>query len=192
MKKLALTAVGLLASLNLFAQGVVSFQNSSTTLVTFGTELGNSGKTPGAAVASADGIRVALYWAPDSAPNSYVQIGAVATVGVPLAGRYSGGNRTTGNETAPASAAWFQVKAFELAYGGTYEAAIAAPASGGRVAFRGESNKFHCSTGNPPLLPATNLSTAGLEGFTVNVPEPSVIALGLLGAGALLLMRRRK
>jgi hypothetical protein len=185
MKKLVLTAVGLLASLNLFAQGVVSFQNSSTTLVLNG----NNGNAP---VASADGIRVALYWAPDSTPTTYTQIGNVATVGIPAAGRYAGGNRTTGTETAPGAQAWFQVKAWELAYGTSYEEAVAHAPMGGRLALRGESNKFHCTTGNPPLLPATNLSTVGLEGFTVNVPEPSVIALGLLGAGALLLLRRRK
>jgi hypothetical protein len=185
MKKLVLTAVGLLASLNLFAQGVVSFQNSSTTLVLNG----NNGSAP---ATTADGIRVALYWAPDSAPDNFTQIGAIATVGIPAAGRYAGGNRTTGSETAPGATAWFQVKAWEYAYGTTYETAIAAPPSGGRVALRGESSKFHCATGNPPLLPATNLSTVGLDGITVNVPEPSVIALGLLGAGALLLLRRRK
>jgi len=40
--------------------------------------------------------------------------------------------------------------------------------------------------------PAANPSTlAGLQGFTI-VPEPSTIALGLLGGASLLLFRRRK
>jgi MYXO-CTERM domain-containing protein len=32
----------------------------------------------------------------------------------------------------------------------------------------------------------------GLQAFTVGVPEPSSIALGLLGLGAIVLFRRRK
>lgn len=39
------------------------------------------------------------------------------------------------------------------------------------------------------LNPPANLT--GLQGFTVPVPEPSVIALGVLGAAALLLRRRK-
>jgi len=45
--------------------------------------------------------------------------------------------------------------------------------------------------GSPPAVPAT---LAGLTGFTmknVAVPEPSTIALGILGLGALLIRRRK-
>jgi hypothetical protein len=199
MKKLILTAVAVVASLNLYAQGTVAFQNASGSLVL-------NGRT-GASVAFADGIVAALYWAPTTDANNMRQIlngpstdvasrtdvGKVSTSLVP--GRFLGGTRTTGTETAGGAQAWFQVRAWELAYGGTYEAAVAAPAQNGRLALRGESNKFLSSTGNPggtPPTAAINLATSGLQGFTVVVPEPSVIALGLLGAGALLLLRRRK
>jgi hypothetical protein len=189
MKKLLLTAAAIAASLNLYAQGTVTFQNSTATLV-------QNGLT-GLPVAEADGIRAMLYWAPASDANNFTPISGATVVGkagaLTVAGRFSGGTATTGAATAPGAGAWFQVKAWELAYGTTYEIASAAPASGGRQALRGESNKFlTSSTGNPPLTPAVNLATSGLQGFTVVVPEPSVIALGLIGAGALLALRRRK
>lgn len=194
MKKLILTAVTALVSLNLYAAdcsdptgGTVAFQNASGSVV--------FNNHTGANVVAADGIRVALYWAPLSDPDNFCQIGAMASVGVPIAGRFSGGTRTTGAETPAGTAGWFQVRAWELAYGATFEDAIAAPGQGGRVALRGQSSAFQSATGNPnaqPPIAPVNLATSGLPGFAVDVPEPSVIALGLLGAGALLLLRRRK
>lgn len=181
----------MVASLNLYAQGTVAFQNASSSLVL-------NGRTSTSVVA-ADGIVAGLYWAPTTDANNLRMIGAITDVGRisgnPVAGRFLGGTRTTGTETAGGAQAWFQVRAWESAYGATYEAAVAAPAQNGRLALRGESNKFLVTTGNPNATPpgtATRLDTSGLLGFTVVVPEPSVIALGLLGAGALLLLRRRK
>jgi hypothetical protein len=79
-----------------------------------------------------------------------------------------------------------QVRAWATAGGVTsYEAAKGAP--GGKW---GESNIISIKTGgydNPPAL-AANL--VGLTGFQL-VPEPSTIALVLLGAAALLLRRRQ-
>lgn len=192
MKKLLLTAAAIAASLNLYAQGTVTFQNNNSTLV--------MNSLTGSAVAEADGIRAMLYWAPQSDANNFTPISAAVVVGkagaLTVPGRYSGGTATTGAATAPGAGAWFQVKAWELAYGTTYEIASAAPASGGRQALRGESNKFLTTgTGNPTTQPPgtpVNLATSGVQGFTVVVPEPSVIALGLIGAGALLALRRRK
>jgi len=47
--------------------------------------------------------------------------------------------------------------------------------------------------GNGTTLPPANLAGAAgaLQGFVIPVPEPSVIALGVLGASALLLRRRK-
>jgi hypothetical protein len=49
------------------------------------------------------------------------------------------------------------------------------------------------ATGNPGAIPPTTAANlTGLQGFTMTaVPEPSIAALGLLGAG-LLLIRRKK
>jgi hypothetical protein len=184
MKKLLITAAALLVTVSTYAQGVVVFGNSASSLILDGKD--------GLAAAGADGIRAALYWAPLSDPDNFTQIGAFANVGVPVAGTFSGGNRTTGNATAPGAVARFQVRAWESAYGATFEEAIAAPAMGGRVALRGVSNIMEFQTGAPPASPPTTLINNGLQGFTVVVPEPSVVALGIMGVGALLLLRRRK
>lgn len=189
MKKLALTAIALLATLSVYAQGEVSFGNNTATRIMID-------KTPvGGAVgfaAAADGIVVGLYWAPLSDPNNFRQLGAAVNVGVPLPGLFSGGTRTTGPETPEGGVARFQVRGWEAAYGSTYEAALAAPAMNGRVAFTGTSTIFEGATGDPPLQTPQPITGMGFQSFTVVVPEPSVVALGLIGAGALLLLRRRK
>ena len=88
------------------------------------------------------------------------------TVDVP--GVASGGNAT------------FVVRAWQTSLG-SYDAAV------GKA--WGESAPFTVSVGGGTLPPA-NLTT--LQSFTVQVvPEPSVIALGVLGAAALLLRRRK-
>jgi len=58
---------------------------------------------------------------------------------------------------------------------------------------RGDSGIFtvNASLGLSPSIPAPNME--GLQSFQLHiVPEPSVIALGVLGAGCLFLLRRRK
>jgi len=173
----------MLTALGVYAQGTVNFANNSSTQVIDGDD--------GMPVTNADGILAALYWAPLSAPSSFSQLGAAAQVQaitVPsFLGIYNGGARTTGNETAPGEAAWFEVKAWDMAYA-NYDEALA---GGGKT---GTSGAFMVTTGGagtPASTPA-NLVGNGLQGFVVAVPEPSVVALGLLGAGALLLLRRRK
>jgi hypothetical protein len=67
---------------------------------------------------------------------------------------------------------------------GTYDQAVAS--KGGF----GQSPELTIAALGGGLLPDSNLS--GLQGFSVlPVPEPSVIALGVLGASALILRRRK-
>lgn len=190
MKKLTLTALTTMAVVTLFAQGTVTFQNASTSLVT------NS--LTSASLPTGTAFRFALYFLPDGPEPTSADfnlrgevLGASAAVS-PVAGRFSGGTRTA---PAPGStAAWFQVRAWETAFGGTYEAARDnANTQGGRLALIGTSNIMRVTMGNPlgtPVVPAASLP---LQGFVlVPVPEPSTIGLGLLGIGALLALRRRK
>ncbi len=191
MKRLLITVGAVLAAVNMYGQGVVTFANNGSTspVTDFVT---------GVKLAAGSTFQVALFYAPDSATapdiSAMIQIGGPASFG-PSAGAFSGGGRTTPTDTAPGGSAWFAVKAWETAFGANYDAAVAAAAQniGGtlRVAKRGESNVFKSGTGNPPLLPAVVLANSGLQGFAVVVPEPSVIGLGLLGIGALALLRRR-
>lgn len=183
MKSLLLATAVVVVSVGAYAQGTVNFNNSKSTVggngapVTFfDTGLG------------ANSTIVAQLWAgPDAA--------SLAPVGATLAFRDGAGVgflNTTGQDTvrtitsvAKGAVATYQVVAWEIAKGATYDAAMAA---GGYV---GKSGVFTIKTGGdgePAALPA-NLTT--LTGFTVaNIPEPSTIALGALGLGALLWRRR--
>jgi hypothetical protein len=81
---------------------------------------------------------------------------------------------------ASGSDATFVVRAWQTSFG-TYDAAV------GKA--WGESAPFTVTVGGG-TLPPSNLTT--LKAFTVQVvPEPSIIALGVLGASALLLRRRK-
>jgi hypothetical protein len=88
-------------------------------------------------------------------------------VAVDVPGVAAGGNAT------------FVVRAWQTSLGTYDQAALA----------RGESAAFTAPVGGG-TLPPTNLAT--MQAFTVTIiPEPSVIALGVLGASALLLRRRK-
>ena len=175
----------LLSTLTVFGQGTVNFVNSANSRLTDPTA-GN------VHVAGAFGIVAALYWAPLSDPNNFTQIGSPTPVGVGQPpGIYRGGVRTTGAQTPPGAAAWFQVVAWEVAYGATFEVAVNAPNMNGRPAKRGCSNIILVTTGGP--TDPANLTSFGLSGFAVfaGCPEPSTVVLYAVGVGALLLVCRR-
>jgi hypothetical protein len=188
MKKTLLT-LALFAGLTsaAFAQGTVLFSNSSSSLVTYA-----EGPSSGSSVETGGVFSVALYWAVAGTadPSQFVQIGASAGI-APIPGRYSGGTRTTGDATAPSGDAAFLVRAWSTADGASYEEASQVVG-----AWVGSSDIFTSATGGggtgPLPDPAVSLSTA-VPGFGVTqvVPEPSVILLGIAGAG-LLWFRRKK
>jgi hypothetical protein len=196
MKKLTLIAASLVAALNTYAQGTVVFDN-------FGGGLVNNAFR-GGDVSTADGIVVQLYASMTGAQGSFQPVpGSVVQVGVLADGFYSITDSVTipasiigtAAPTLPGPGAFLEVRAWETAYGSSFEQAVGAPAMGGRVALRGISPSFMVvSTGNPAAQPPglPTLLSDLTPGFSVNVPEPSVIALGVIGAGALLLLRRRK
>ena len=67
----------------------------------------------------------------------------------------------------------------------TYEAAVA----GGTFAAR--SAPFSFTAADPAGLPSTFVME-GFQSFACLCPEPSAIALGIMGVAGLLLIRRRK
>jgi len=195
MKKLVITASVMLAAVSLHAQGTVAFANAGASAVT------NSLTQARIPVGTA--FHVALYYLPDQVATpttaDFNERGIILTpdaVVPQFAGIFNGGTRS-----APTSAAgapgWFQVRAWEYAFGNSYEAAVANPVTqGGRLALVGTSNIIKVDTGDPTTTPpgtAGTLTGNGLQGFVlVPVPEPTTIGLGLLGLGALLALRRRK
>jgi len=191
MKKLVIMAAAIFATVNIFAQGTVNFSS-----------IGGGGVTnslTGQRVVVGSTFQVQLYYLPDlgtppATDGQMMSLAGVASIG-PIAGIFSGGTRTA-PVSPPGTFAYFQVRAWETAFGTSYEDAVAKGAVGGRLALTGKSNIFRVNTSDPTLQPpeaAASLVAAGMLGFSVSaVPEPSVIGLGLLGAGALLMLRRRK
>lgn len=206
MKKLVIMAAAIFATVNIFAQGTVNFSNIG------GQSLFNT--MTGANAASGTTFTVQLYhlvFAPGADSTStftngdprvvfpttdaqFSSLGAKVNLAAP--GFFVGGNRTA--PVTPIGAfGYFQVRAWETAYGTSYEAAAAAGAVGGRTALLGKSNIVRVDTGDPTTIPpgtAGSLVNNGLSriDLMIIVPEPSVIGLGLIGAGALLMLRRRK
>jgi len=91
------------------------------------------------------------------------------------------------NDVTPGGVATLQVRVWDGALFPTgYAAAVA---GGGAV---GKSVTFDYVTGGGGSPPATPGGMEGLQSFTLQVPEPSTIALGILGAASLLIVRRRK
>jgi hypothetical protein len=85
----------------------------------------------------------------------------------------------------PAGGGEFQVKAWAASAGSSYEAA----ATAGHPNTYGYSQPFTLATIATAPAPASNL--IGLTSFSlVGVPEPSTVALGVLGASLFLIRRR--
>lgn len=184
MKRQLTMAAGLLAPVAIAAQGAVNFSNGTDSLVRFamtddvpaalqGSPAGSEG---GPALAS---WHVALYW---QSGGIWSQVGVPGTFNAG-AGRFVAGTR--GNQNAPPSIDTFKVVAWS-GNAANFEAALA---SGDARVYVGTSVPFQLQTGGDVPAPAL---TSGFTGMTVApVPEPSMLSLGLVGAMALLLRRRR-
>jgi hypothetical protein len=112
-----------------------------------------------------------------SNPVSFRDPANPGTVG--LEGTWSGATRTLTGFTAGQTVV-LQVRAWDATGGATFDT----------TAIRGQSATFLYTipaAGSPP----SDFYMEGFGGFTI-VPEPSVIGLALVGAGALFMLRRRK
>jgi hypothetical protein len=179
MKKLLILSACVLATAGALAQGTVNFANTPTTLITsLSTGLG----------VPTGSMTVGLYYGVVGTTDPTIMTLLKTTGIAPVLGRYTGGTVTTPATTAGGAAAVFEVRAWSGAYA-SYEAAVAAGNS-----IVGRSGLVNVAvTGNPAGVPPTAPAGLGAPAFTVAnvVPEPSTIALGLLGLGALLIRRRK-
>jgi hypothetical protein len=192
MKHTLITLAALFAAASVYAQGTVNFQTQVSGSFSAPVRYQGYSTDPAAPLATsgADGAIWGQLYA--GAPG-----GALAPIGVPVPFRSDAGRGfiTAGGAVpipgvAGGSPAQVQLVAWHSSLGNDYAAAVAQNLGG-----VGSSAIITvAATGNPtgvPPTPAANL--AGLTGFSVTqvVPEPSIAALGLLGAG-LLLIRRKK
>src|SRR5678815_2035594 len=142
MKKpslILILALGLIGSHG-HGQGTVTFGNNSSTAMTNWLTMQR--------VVAGTTIRVTLYYMPDQpvAPTREemeamgVPLGANGVV-QPAAGLFAAGTRTTPATTTPGGFAWFQVRAWEFAFGTSYEAVRDNfQPQGGRLGDLGTSN----------------------------------------------------
>lgn len=216
MKKLIISAICSAIAASGFAQGTVNFQNGVTTgifidvgtnapaKVTSGTIASMTGAATGPG-ASTGVIDVGLFWG-TSASSVLANTGGVVGIGGSL-GQLAGNTIfSLGNTTTPGETVFIDVWAWDSAFGNTLAGAQAAMANGGYFgAFSGGSaNGTYGAVGAPLQIvlgatggPGTALfGTAGnvftRDQLLVPVPEPATLALGGLGAAALLFLRRRK
>jgi len=161
---------------SVYGQGQVSMINSATTAVTL----------PGGTTGVPTTFNVQLWAGPAGTAETALTLAGTGTFVAP--GRYNGGAVTINGVAGGASAA-LQVRAWSGA--ATYAAAVTT-----QNAFWGKSAVWTQVTGGPAPNPPTAITgTPGVNAFTVTqnpIPEPSTIALGLLGLGAVALFRRRK
>jgi hypothetical protein len=189
MKKLLLTgALAMIATLSSYGQGSVNFANTSTSPV----RLQDGTAVPRTA---AGGTYVAeLLYASDGTPATAetfglvgTRMGATTTFNTPTAGVFSGSGRTITSITPAGGFGLFQVRVWDTRGGSTLEESAAAGFQ------TGYSQVLRVDTSDTTISPPPTPAALGMTSFNLSViPEPSTIALGLLGVGTLLMLRRRK
>ena len=188
MKKLLLTTISLAAAITFaHGQGTVLFQNITPVSAPVYDEGGVRPGTDGRLASSA--FRAQL-WA--SAPGGTLEaIGATANflTGSSGAGFFIGGSRII-TQVAPGGTAQIQVRAWRVTDGTTTANTWQEAAARGRGL--GQSAVFTVATGGGGDPPGPPVQLIGMTSFNL-VPEPSTIALGIIGGlGTLMLIRRRK
>jgi hypothetical protein len=193
MKHIAITLTALLVAASAYAQGTLNFANRVSGVFSAPATYQGDATTPaglagnqfwGQLLAAAPGGTLAPVGSPVEFRND-AGIGYITSGGVVAVPGVAGG-----------SPAQVQMVAWHKSLGDTWAAANAAGQGG-----IGSSGIITVNTGGggTPPSPAANLGVAGgtaentLQPFNITslVPEPSIAALGLLGAG-LLLIRRKK
>ena len=179
MKKIAILAVSLLVVAGSYAQGTVNFANAGAGLNAPIFDENGTTKLAGA------GFMVELL-----AGTTATSLAAVGTPTTFLSGGgagYFNGGVITVPGIAAGTSGFFAVRAWNDSLGATY--ALASAAGHGY----GTSSPFQVTTGGAGTPAGPPATLVGLTSFSLvaAVPEPSTIALGLLGAAALLLRRRK-
>lgn len=195
MKRLLIMAAAVaMMAVSVYGQGQVNFSTLSGAngKIWKDTVPASTTQTAGRVV-GADGMVGQLYWSPVGMDN-FQAFDVSKPVGTTSAGNILGGTVALPGQAA-GTMVQMQLRVWETAYGATFEAASTAGAMGNRFAYLGTGSTFTVGLGGGgTTIPVPSIATL-FQPFAVTaapVPEPSVVALGLVGAGALLLLRRRK
>lgn len=202
MKKLLLLATLLGTAASALAQGNVSFRNNASTSYYLYTNTATgslTGQDPNTRLISGtSAYRVGLY----AAPTTGATAGSLTLVGMTtnsaaLAGRFLGPSPyVLPAGYAAGNTITFQIRAWSFAGGLSYEEALLAAALNPLgIAYGASALGTVTPSANSAPVAVLFGTDPGLltSGFEVKpVPEPSSIALGLLGLGAIALFRRKK
>jgi len=190
MKKILSLVMVLGVAASLHAQGTFD-PGTSNSDSGFGAHTGGTifDGSAGGAKAFGSGYQGQYYIGPAGTTdiNSLVAVGPVAgfsgsSTASLSAGYYNGdGSGTVSTSFAPGTSVVVALKAWKGAAGTTYA----------NASVRGNSSLITIAlggVGSPPSLP-TPITT--MANFTLAAPEPATIALGLMGASALFIRRRK-
>lgn len=186
MKKLLITAaLAVVVCVQTNAQGTVNFVNriTGTLDIPVFSDAANTVR-----LAGPDFVAQLYFSATETGSYSPVS-GAPAPFRTGAgAGYWNAGADATRTLTGIAgnSTAWLQVRVWNSTLG-TYDAVSAANVP----LTYGFSNPFSVIAGNGGIPPSVPVNMMGLTSFHL-VPEPTTIALGVLGLAGLLFIRRRK
>ena len=180
-----MSALFLLSIGRVCSQGTISFANSP------GQEITNC--NTGLKIPTGSGYVIGMYYGVAGTVDDSSLV-LLATTGVaPVAGRFVGGTVTTPAATAPGGTCVIQIRAWSGGFA-NYDLAYAAASVDGTTVI-GKSSRFNVTTGNPnppvftPAAPLTGLLPFQVGSFCM--PEPSSVALALLGLMAVLFFRPR-
>jgi hypothetical protein len=178
MKKLLIALAAAFIAVASYGQGQVVFANKVGTAVDAPVFIQGTQTGPGPNYSAQLYLSSGGSLTPLGTPAAFRPAG---TGSAAIADRYWVNQTVDVTGVAAGANATFVVRAWKTSLG-TFDAAKATGAN------FGESAPLTIAVGGETLPPA---NLVGLQGFTIAVPEPSVIALGVLGASALLLRRRK-
>jgi len=210
MKKLILTAaLASATALSGFSQGQIIFQNAALQAIYFNSTASTANKVAAGPIAgqaaagsaSTGVVDVGLWWS-TAAFTDYTQATLAQTDLITGSSGLLAGGTIVVNGTSSGEQIYVQVYAWDSTYANPDAAKLAGAYFGAPSA--GPGNTTYGAVGNAYLTTGLTVSPApgtpifgtgaGQFGRTVLLqgPEPTTIAIGGLGAAALLMMRRRK
>jgi hypothetical protein len=190
MKKTLLTlALAALSVTAIHAQGLIGFQNSTLTKIKFEA-------TPGATLVDAPigAVVFGVFWGTTEAGVRLID-DAAKLANVTTAGIINGGAAFAIPGTDPGQVIFLKIAGWDARNGLNFGASKGDAVAGhyGETDVRQVTLTGAPSAGQVIWQTATGTNPNRFRPFTIfaTVPEPSVIALGALGLGALLLRRRK-
>jgi hypothetical protein len=188
MKKSLLTlALVALSAAATYAQGTIQFLNSALSKVKYES-------APGVFVDAPTGTKIGVFWGTDAGGSAAVVGKGKGTLQTPTsavgatAGIWAGGTIYAINGADTGSRIWLKIAGWDANVGDDFR-------SSGHYGESAVVNILLGPTAGPGTVvwqSASATDTTRAKPFNINiVPEPSVVALGALGLGALLLRRRK-